>query len=221
MKRRLGILVLGVAVVFGLETTAFGGNVTITFTKNTASYGGVGVGIYQGSVNGGPTLAQFVCDDFLHGISNNQSWTASVGSTNPTSSGLRFGPSNVSNPLLTGQSLTQQEIYNMVTYLALQIFSDPTNSHGNWGYLSWAIWSITDGAWNNPYYTSQVSSFVQAALARKDTNNGDLVVYTPVSGQPGQEFLSTPEPGSILLMGTCLTLAGLLLARKKMLSTLS
>ena len=222
MKQRLLGIALSVAAVLAFATAATAGTVTITFNDATVGYGGFGVGLYQGTVNGGPAITNFICDDFEHEIGSGDFWTATVGSTNPVSSTVRFEPpSAISNPALTGQNLTQQEDYNMITYLAEQIFADPTDSNGNWGYLSWAIWSINSDAWNSSYssyYTTQVQTFVTDALNHKDTNNGNLIVYTP-TGDVGQEFLAdAPEPASVVLFGTILALAMAGLAGKKLLS---
>jgi len=235
MKHRFLALAVGVAAVLALTTSGRAETIdTITFNNPTGFvYGGVYVGIYQGTVNDGSTTTptNFICDDFDHDIWPGYSWTAYVGGTNPVSSTLRFGPGDTTNPNL--QNLTQQEDYNMVTYLAEQIFADPNNNSGNLGYLAWAIWSInSSNAFQSPYYTygpQGVDAFVNDALNHKDTNNGNLIVYTPTAGEPGQEFLAqgpvppqgplqTPEPASVFLFGTAFALTAAWLGGKKLLS---
>jgi len=235
MTRRFFILLVSLVTVLVLAMPGFAQQVTIEFTQpvnvtgNTD--GGVYVGLYQGTLNGVTT--DFVCDDFLHDITYNQSWTANAGVTNPVSSTAEFSWSNVTNQDLIGwvtgsgtgdyglSSLSKQQLYGMVTYLAEQIFADPTNLKGQWGNLSFAIWSITDSAWAacepncsssnkatwgqfSNAYNSTVQSDIYKALQEvlSDGFNGSLNVYTPFPDvASGQEFLSTPEPAAIVLLG--------------------
>ena len=223
MKGRFLALTLSFAALTGLSGTAVAGPLTpgtITFqATDGVAYGGDYVGIYLGTVNGGPGITDFICDDFDHEISTGESWTATVGSTNPVTPNVRFGPADITNPDLIGQVSTVQQDYNMITYLANQIYADPTNSKGDWGYLSWAIWSINSDSWNSPYYTIQVQAFETDALQHENDDNGDLTVYTPATGQPGQEFLAdgpaAPEPPGLVLVGTALALATALLLRSR------
>jgi len=253
MTRRFSILLVSLVAAIVLARPGFAQQqqVTITFTNpvnapnNTD--GGVYVGLYQGTINNGTTTtpAYFVCDDFLHDISANQYWTANAGVTKPVSSTAEFswstnGSLNVTNQDLIGwvtgkgngtlgyadydlQGLSQQQLYGMVTYLAQQIFADPTNSKGQWGNLSFAIWSITDSAWAacepnctqgqaqwgkfSSAYNSTVQSDIYSALTASLSGlYGSLNVYTPVPTGAGQEFLSTPEPSAVVLLA-CGTLA--------------
>jgi len=261
MTRRFSILFVSVVAVLVLAMSASGQEVQITFTNpvnapnNTD--GGVYVGLYQGYINNNrSTPTYFVCDDFLHDISEGQSWNAKSGITNPVSSTVEFSWSNVTNydlqQWVTGTGtydghadlgltsvLNVQQMYSMITYLADQIFADPTNSSGQWGNLSFAIWSTTDSAWAScePYcteseatwgsfsnaYNSTVRNDIYNALtaAVEGTVSGSLNVYTPDPHGAGQEFLSTPEPAAIVLLawGTlALALAPLVskLRRKKL-----
>jgi len=228
MKHRLGDSALAVVAVLALTTAAIadpGSTDKITFDNATGvAYGDFYVGLYQGTVNGGPAITDFICDDFTHDITDGNYWTAAVGSTNPVNGAtVRFGPNDITNPdlMLQGKPLvtTVQEDYNMLTYLADQIFADPHNSNRDWGYLSWAIWSINSDAWNSSNYTTDVRAFVADALDHKDDNNGNLIVYTPTDGQPGQEFFGqdpVSEPASMVLFGTFLALAIGWLAGKKL-----
>jgi hypothetical protein len=225
MKHCFLALAMSVMVALALTTAAMAGTIdTITFKNATGvAYGNVYVGIYQGTIYNGltTTITDFICDDFDHEIGSGDFWKAYVGSTSPVSSTVRFGPGDTTDPDL--QNLTRQEDYNMVAYLAEQIFADPNDTSGNWGNLAWAIWSINSSeAYQSSYDTPLVQVFLTDAFNARDTNNGNLIVYTP-TGQLGQEFLAqdpnpTPEPASMVLFGTALALALAWLGGKKLLS---
>jgi hypothetical protein len=201
MKTSSILLVLGLAVLLCFSAGAVAQS-TIVFSNapvfgGDPAYGSFGVGIYNGSVNG--VGAQFVCDDFLHDITGGDFWSAWQNSTNPVNGGLndnRFGPATITNPDLTGMGLTQQQEYNMIGYLVTQILTGPSTQ---WQYLSWAIWSITDGAWESKtvpgsednWYTTNVAPLVAAALLNKNTLY-NFTVWTPTANI-GQEFLQVAE----------------------------
>jgi hypothetical protein len=180
--------------------------VTITFGSASVFFGNVGVGIYSGQVNGVAT--DFICDDFYTDISDGQSWNANVGNTDPATGGLLFDPADpadVGAPL--PGSITQQQDYNMIGYLADQIFADPVNSLGNWDYDSFAIWSLNDSAAWTDAQSLNISGQVQALLISaydNRNNSSSLTVYTPTPSIAGQEFLSlptsTPEPSPLWLV---------------------
>ncbi len=230
MYRRCGLAIAATLLLaLGLAATAFAGTVTITFTSASSydnTYDGFYAGIYNGYVNNTP--AQFVCDDFLTEIGDGQMWSAYSNINNPVSSGptgVKYTGSTggfpISNPQLVGLGLTQQQEYNMVTWLVQQIFNDPTNSKGDWGALGGAIWAITDGGWNNSDYTGTVYGSgaysmtaydaVQNSLAYMNASSALYHVYTPTVYADGQEFFSptsAAEPSVALLLILSVALVG-------------
>ena len=214
-NKRVWFFALATAILLALPVAA--GAATIIFNSAPANGYGYGVGIYDGTVDG--VAASFVCDDFYTDIADNQSWPAMVGNTNSANSGFLFNPSNPADAgaPLPG-NINQQQDYNMIGWLANQIFADPTNGSGNWANLSFAIWSLNDA---NAYtyaqsqgIGSEVNSLIAGAYSYRNTPS-NLTVYTPLVGYPnpnasGQEFVSpppTPEPGTIWLFlsgGLCL-----------------
>jgi len=222
MTRRFTLLLLSLFVVFVVAVPAFPSTVLITFVQanaNDQTFNGDYAGLYDGKVNGVKT--EFVCDDFLHNISGGESWTANVNSSAPVNpdptTGNRFGPGTINNPLLTVLNLTQQEEYNMITWLVEQIFADPSNSNHQWGAYQGAIWAITDSAWQDGDYTASYGGLtakgeVIAAEAYKDVPAA-RIVYTPAEGQPGQEFYGT-EPAIPVLLG--FTFVGVGMLRKRL-----
>jgi len=209
------------AVLALSASIARSGTVAIQFNSALGTnYGGEYTGIYYGTVNG--TAASFVCDDFDDSIGNGQSWQANVGTSYPVSGTVQYNP-NVPffGTFAEDFDLTQQQDYNAVSYLANQIFADPTGSQVNAD--SWAIWSLNSSvAFNDVAAGASAgdSTYLQAwndlfAAQRADNaSNGSLYVYTPVPQGAGQEFLAqTPEPASMALFGTFLLMAGAFLKR--------
>jgi len=232
MKRTFSLLFVTLAVMLGLSMAAFAQDpVNMYFTGTTlgGSIAGVEAGPYVGTINGGPDV-NFVCDDDTNLTQDN--WTAVVGQTFGVSSTVRFQvgsspPANI-NPTYAynGTSpLTEQELYNVITWLAMQILGPNTSGYSN-AQLNGAIWDLTDnfcGAGGHDAGNcgnDGIANALTTALNYKDTYNGDLIVYTPTSGylSTDQEFLATPEPLNMALMGTFLILAGLALGRKKLFS---
>lgn len=228
MRNRIALLLVGlvVAVAFAVPASAD----TITFTTGIQSDGSpFYVGIYVGTLNGVTT--DFVCDDYLDEITGGEQWDATVHTADPyTGGGYFHGGNNITNPFVTtadsgeglnaGNSITDEQLYNMIGYLTRQIFNDPTDSGHQWGYLSYAIWSLTDDAWQSSFYTGNedaIEAYLSAAYAARNTNP-DLTIYTPTDcthnpsgscggvnvghgSNPPQEFLTTPEAGTPLLLG--------------------
>lgn len=201
---------------------------TIIFESHPSNdtYDGAYVGIYRGLVGNSKTLTNFVCDDYLHTIHGGMSWSAYVNSSNPPT-GDEFSPGSITDPDVTGITQQLQE-YNMITWLVEQIFLDPSNSKGQWGAFSGAIWSITDDAWangNDPtkgesdLYTKTTyggltaQEEVLAALGHaNDTTLPVFTVFTP-TGSTGQEFYGT-EPAIPVLLGC--TFLGVGMLRKRL-----
>lgn len=195
--------------------------VTIQFTGGTTTYGGYYVGIYNGTAAGTPT--DFICDDFLTEINGGQSWSANVGQTNTVSPGVLFSSAPTSEPFIESSSpFTEQQDYNMLGYLADEIFANPTGS-GVAGY-QFAIWVLNDynsgagAAWTTttalgtPFEDTVVGDLQAAYNAVHDGTSVDLTVYTPQPTCDGQEFLtqgSVPEvPTGAMGTGIVLLMAG-------------
>jgi len=205
---------------------------------------GIGAGIYHGTLNGVPT--NFICDDATHDISKGDAWyvneyyLSGVSDVATQHHGMfAGGPSP--HTTASGADLpspTIQQDYNMVAYLADLILSGtvPKTNPSEVGAIQWAIWDIMDhptshgipdpGGHNcNDNSVNCGDHWVDYAWANESNyTNPRIVFYTPAGKIIGrcsypQELIgltATPEPLSLILMGTFMTLAGGILGKKKL-----
>jgi len=230
--RRLSLLFLCVVVLFGLSMTTSAQqyapnppDTTLTFIQNV---GGLGIGgIYQGTLDSNPTVINFICADDTHTIGPS-TWPVDLYSlTNLVNTGayayVGFNPTYNS----------AQQAWSMEAYLeGLVISGYGTLDAAKITAMNYAIWSITNpnGAVSDPnsidpgfdpaYYIGQAAANWQAVW---NAGAPGITFYVPTgTGNnpygPPQIFSSTPEPLSMALMGTFLTLVGLALGKKKLFS---
>jgi hypothetical protein len=152
-----------------------------------ASQNGVYTYPYYLTMNGGPQTPM-MCDDFYDRISVGDSWQANITQLSSGDLSLtRFG------------DLTK---YEEAAYLLLQT---RTTDPSQWGNINWAIWDIFDpNADPGAAYKAGVHYWVNKAetVDLSKINFSGIRIVTP-TGDYGQEFLyDTPEPGSLLLLGT-------------------
>ena len=152
-----------------------------------ASQNGVYTYPYYLTINHGP-WTPMMCDDFFDHISVGDSWQATITQLSSGDMSLtRFG------------DLTK---YEQAAYLLLQTrFTNPSE----WGNINWAVWKIFDP---NIDPGSAYETGVDYWLTKAETvdlstiNFSNIEIFTPTGGY-GQEFLyATPEPGTLLLLGT-------------------
>ena len=170
---------------------------TVQFTGvNGVSSGGVYVGSYFGKIlsdPGQPTIDLF-CVDYLHHISFGQTWQANF--TNLATGNLsitRFG--SQSNALAK---------YEQAAWLTTQF---QNHNPSVWGDIHGAIWNLFTP--NSPVLTAGVTQWMNLAAANYQTDMWQykyFTLVTDVNARTGgtQEFFTTttPEPGTLILMGT-------------------
>jgi hypothetical protein len=152
-----------------------------------ASQNGVYTYPYYLTMNGG-LQTPMMCDDFYDRISVGDSWQANITQLSSGDLSLtRFG------------NLTK---YEEAAYLLLQT---RTTDPSQWGNINWAIWDIFDpNADPGAAYKAAVDYWLNKAetVDLSKINFSGIRIVTP-TGDYGQEFLyDTPEPGTLLLLGT-------------------
>jgi PEP-CTERM motif len=200
MKRALWVFSIG---AFTWLPAVRGDTVTITLTGvNGAFKDNVFVGPYYGQVDNGQTVNVY-CDDYIHDSYVGQTWTSYVSTFADLSHTLH--PGDLGD-------------YRRIAWLIEQFGNNPTTS---WGDIHYALWSIFNPGPLSPLDSVAQQFFDDSNQHVDDSSlDGAFVIYTPVNAGESQEFLSptpTPEPESILLLGTAV--AGVLVLFRKKLSS--
>jgi hypothetical protein len=176
--------------------------------------GGVYVGAYQGVLGSGPGAAaiDMFCVDYLNGSYIGQ--TAQVHQTSLATgadlSNTRIG--GTSSLVINGTSYGALDRYRMAAMLSSQFAANPTSV---WGNIHRAIWNITAGPEPNGVPDSGSSTWIGWVTNWYNTNgaaydwsryivlsDASMTSGAPMTGGMQEFITTTPEPGTIILLGT-------------------
>ncbi len=158
---------------------------------------------YYVNINGIPGIVDVMCDDYVHGGQPGITWTANISNLGTQGIGLaRFD--------LLPDALT---LYKEAGWILLQT---PVTPSGEWAAMNYAVWHIFNSAaplipgsqmWLNDAMNEAMMGFPGVPF-------DEVSIITPVNQydpnpESMQEFLTidprvatTPEPGTLLLLGT-------------------
>jgi hypothetical protein len=186
VRKVCGVLFLGLLFT---ASAAMADIVTVHFDGLSGNQlGGQFTYEYYLDINGGSVIT-VACNDYDHHTNNGDSWDA-----------YRTYLSSGDVSLTRFQDFTK---YQEAAWLFSQF--TPENQ-AQWGEINWAIWEIFKPGLNEGAEQPMIDQWILDA--EQNYLNGPapwpyLVILTPVNA-PDQEmiFLATPEPGTMLLLGS-------------------
>lgn len=198
MVKKLSVLsLLAVVAIILAAPAARADGVQVTLTGvSGGSANGVDTSPYYGTV-GTATGVAIVCDDYWHEVYIGETWTATE-NTFSTLNNVRFQGADAAATL---------QMYDEAAFLVEQLAGHP----GSTADISFAIWSIfspgVPSTGNSAWWVNYAQN--QTYTAGEFSN---FIILTPTdnSAQSAQEYLvNTPEPASILLLGSGLFALGI------------
>jgi len=208
--RKLLILVV---LICG-SVCAFADPVEFTFVGWNDGNWQNGYPYYIMETNGSPTIFDVMCDDYVHGGEPGQQWEANITDLGTGDIQLaRFN--NVAEP----DSDIDLMHYNEAGWILLETKVEPTSQ---WIFMNSAVWTIFDpSAPCNSTCEAWMTAAENSIKGLPQSYFNDVYIVTPVNQHDSdphsmQEFLylgeggsnngqdqqTTPEPGTLVLMGT-------------------
>ena len=210
---------LRLAALMALSSAAMFGT-TVTIHLGSSPFPNGTSAPFSASIDG--ITAAVICDDDVHVVDPNETWTATVSTL---SSLLSLGNSNIANgSIVEWKNLTSSglhvaaTLYEEAAWLAYQFSKNPTS---DWGGIQNAIWDLFlqqagsgTGVTSSAYWMAQASANYTTLTTTQIAN---VLILTPVSGtqnplsdgMPQEFFTIVPEPSTYALFGAALILLSL------------
>jgi hypothetical protein len=194
MRLRLTAL----AVVATLAAAPLHAQVPFTFVNGgSVVAGGYYVGPYNGLMGSPGTPVELNCVDFLHHVTNGETWNAYLTAVSDVGT------------LASHARSADQVAYEKASWLVAQY---PGKTNAQIADIQETIWNLFAASAPDPSPGSTWLAQADANYATAGLNFNDWYVVTDTraggqyDAQSAQEFLihitSTPEPGSLVLLGT-------------------
>jgi len=230
LAKRLGHLGVAALLVLAFASLGFAQyTMELTSVGDGVSADGVYVSPYWGTINqDGRTIytGYLICDDFNTESYVDDPWRADSTNAADLNGDEKFTAPSYSDPFNTSITVTDQQAYNAVAWLANGLLetTNVTNPTAQTNY-SFAIWDIFDGEAIDPDGGSAGLITQAFAAATGGYAGSNTTVYTPSVRSSSQEFLalspvvSTPEASlPATLAVELLTLAGVIFLMRRRLA---
>ena len=215
-----GFIKLGAMAAFLVGCAAPGALATDTFTLTGANpdgnnNGGVYVSPYTATITDASKNSVYsgdvICDDFVDDVTVGETWqvtsspASSMGGDGLFQNGVTLSWNN--------DSYSNQQAYDALAWLAIQLLGIPLNNGSEQALYSYAIWAVFEPSAlspSSPYHytgnTTDVENLINTAFAQNYSGAG-VTVWTPSPnvgpGNKGpQEFLTvtTPEGSALTIL---------------------
>jgi hypothetical protein len=175
------------------------------------------------TVNGGATLTA-MCDDYTHDVVVGETWQGTVFSYADLTANwqlTRAGASVTNGGAGLGSLAAVQTAYKELFWLFSQFQANPSAAND----INFAAWKILDPSLA---INSAATSWLNLAMMASNYNSVNTAYYeiitpndlkdgagtNPLQASSPQEYISTPEPAGLLLLGSGLLSLGTLIRRK-------